>query len=108
MPRLDVVDQPARIGALPIGVTQAEEVLVGYLPGLAMRRIAVPPYVWTILGCVTALLCDDDILIVVACTFTLVLLESRASGFFEYPGQQGENSIEASAQEDNRLVAEYR
>ena len=35
-----VVDQPATIGALPIAVAQAEEVLVGYLPGLAMRRIA--------------------------------------------------------------------
>ena len=37
---LVVVDQPATIGALPIAVAQAEEVLVGYLPGLAMRRIA--------------------------------------------------------------------
>ena len=35
-----VVDQPATIGALPIAVAQAEGVLVGYLPGLAMRRIA--------------------------------------------------------------------
>ena len=35
-----VVDQPATIGALPIAVTHAEGVLVGYLPGLAMRRIA--------------------------------------------------------------------
>ncbi|RFA06629.1 IS110 family transposase [Subtercola boreus] len=37
---LFVVDQPATIGALPIAVAQAEGVLVGYLPGLAMRRIA--------------------------------------------------------------------
>ena len=37
---LVVVDQPATIGALPIAVAQAEDVLVGYLPGLAMRRIA--------------------------------------------------------------------
>ena len=37
---LFVVDQPATIGALPIAVAQAEDVLVGYLPGLAMRRIA--------------------------------------------------------------------
>ena len=37
---LVVVDQPATIGALPIAVAQAEGVLVGYLPGLAMRRIA--------------------------------------------------------------------
>ena len=37
---LVVVDQPATIGALPIAVAQAEEVLVGYLSGLAMRRIA--------------------------------------------------------------------
>lgn len=36
---LVVVDQPATIGALPIAVAQAES-LVGYLPGLAMRRIA--------------------------------------------------------------------
>ncbi|WP_033196659.1 IS110 family transposase [Agromyces italicus] len=35
-----VVDQPATIGALPIAVAKAEGVLVGYLPGLAMRRIA--------------------------------------------------------------------
>ena len=34
------VVQPATIGALPIAVAQAEDVLVGYLPGLAMRRIA--------------------------------------------------------------------
>lgn len=37
---LFVVDQPATIGALPIAVAQAAGVLVGYLPGLAMRRIA--------------------------------------------------------------------
>jgi len=37
---LVIVDQPATIGALPIAVAQAESVLVGYLPGLAMRRIA--------------------------------------------------------------------
>jgi transposase len=35
-----VVDQPATIGALPVAVARAEGVLVGYLPGLAMRRIA--------------------------------------------------------------------
>jgi transposase len=35
-----VVDQPATIGALPVAVAQAEGALVGYLPGLAMRRIA--------------------------------------------------------------------
>lgn len=37
---LFVVDQPATIGALPVAVALAENVLVGYLPGLAMRRIA--------------------------------------------------------------------
>jgi hypothetical protein len=37
---LFVVDQPATIGALPIAVARAENMLVGYLPGLAMRRIA--------------------------------------------------------------------
>ena len=37
---LMVVDQPATIGALPIAVSQAEHVLVGYLPGLTLRRIA--------------------------------------------------------------------
>jgi transposase len=37
---LVVVDQPATIGALPVAVAQATEVLIGYLPGLAMRRIA--------------------------------------------------------------------
>ncbi|HGJ5882574.1 transposase, partial [Arsenophonus sp.] len=35
-----VVDQPANIGALPVAVARSEGVLVGYLPGLAMRRIA--------------------------------------------------------------------
>jgi transposase len=35
-----VVDQPATIGALPVAVAQAEGILVGYLPGLSMRRIA--------------------------------------------------------------------
>lgn len=37
---LFVVDQPATIGALPLAVARAEKVDVGYLPGLAMRRIA--------------------------------------------------------------------
>jgi transposase len=37
---LFVVDQPATIGALPVGVAYGEGVLVGYLPGLSMRRIA--------------------------------------------------------------------
>lgn len=35
-----VVDQPATIGALTVAVAQAAGILVGYLPGLAMRRIA--------------------------------------------------------------------
>ena len=35
-----VVDQPATIGALPVAVARDAGVLVGYLPGLAMRRIA--------------------------------------------------------------------
>ncbi len=35
-----VVDQPATIGALPVAVAQAAGIMVGYLPGLAMRRIA--------------------------------------------------------------------
>jgi hypothetical protein len=35
-----VVDQPATIGALPLAVAQAFGAAVGYLPGLAMRRIA--------------------------------------------------------------------
>ncbi|OMR88199.1 transposase [Burkholderia pseudomallei] len=37
---LFVVDQPSTIGALPVAVARAEGVLVAYLPGLAMRRIA--------------------------------------------------------------------
>jgi transposase len=37
---LFIVDQPATIGALPVGVAYGEGVLVGYLPGLSMRRIA--------------------------------------------------------------------
>jgi transposase len=37
---LFVVDQPATIGALALAVARAEGVAVGYLPGLAMRRIA--------------------------------------------------------------------
>lgn len=39
-PALLVVDQPATIGALPVAVAQAAGVLVGYLPGLTMRRVA--------------------------------------------------------------------
>ncbi len=35
-----VVDQPATIGALPVAVAQAAGATVGYIPGLAMRRIA--------------------------------------------------------------------
>src|SRR5215218_6783826 len=37
---LFVVDQPATIGALPLAVARALGVEVGYLPGLAMRRVA--------------------------------------------------------------------
>ena len=37
---LFVVDQPATIGALPLAVARAHGVEVGYLPGLAVRRIA--------------------------------------------------------------------
>src|SRR5687767_11659856 len=37
---LFVVDQPASIGALPLAVARDKGVEVGYLPGLAMRRIA--------------------------------------------------------------------
>lgn len=37
---LFVVDQPSIIGALPVAVASAEGVLVAYLPGLAMRRVA--------------------------------------------------------------------
>lgn len=39
-PVLVVVDQPNTIGALPIAVARASSCEVGYLPGLAMRRIA--------------------------------------------------------------------
>nr|WP_241245147.1 IS110 family transposase [Microbacterium amylolyticum] len=35
-----IVDQPATIRALPVAVAQAAGAVVGYLPGLAMRRIA--------------------------------------------------------------------
>ncbi len=35
-----IVGQPAIIGALPVAVAQAFGAAVGYLPGLAMRRIA--------------------------------------------------------------------
>lgn len=37
---LVVVDQPASIGARPVAVARAAGAAVGYLPGLAMRRIA--------------------------------------------------------------------
>lgn len=37
---LMVVDQPATIGALPVAVARDSGVMVGYLPGLSMRRIA--------------------------------------------------------------------
>ncbi|EET04601.1 transposase domain protein [Burkholderia pseudomallei 1710a] len=37
---LFVVDQPATIGALPVAIARDEGVMVAYLPGLAMRRIA--------------------------------------------------------------------
>lgn len=37
---LFVVDQPSTISALPVAVARAEGVLVAYLPGLAMHRIA--------------------------------------------------------------------
>jgi transposase len=39
-PVLVVVDQPASIGALAIAVARSMGIEVGYLPGLAMRRIA--------------------------------------------------------------------
>src|SRR5918999_5431337 len=39
-PVLVVVDQPATIGALPVAVARACGHDVGYLPGLAMRRIS--------------------------------------------------------------------
>lgn len=35
-----VVDQPATIGALVVALAQSMGILVGYLPGLSMRRIA--------------------------------------------------------------------
>lgn len=35
-----VVDQPSDIGAFPVAVARSEGVMVGYLPGIAMRRIA--------------------------------------------------------------------
>lgn len=35
-----LVDQPTTIGMLPVAIARSEVVLVGYLPGLAMRRIA--------------------------------------------------------------------
>ena len=35
-----IVDQPATIGALSVAVARDEGVLIAYLPGLAMRRIA--------------------------------------------------------------------
>ena len=37
---LVVVDQPATIGALAVSVAQAMDIMVAYLPGLTMRRIA--------------------------------------------------------------------
>jgi transposase len=39
-PLVVVVDQPASIGALPVAVAQDMGLDVGYLPGLAMRRMA--------------------------------------------------------------------
>ncbi|MBY6413896.1 IS110 family transposase [Rhodococcus sp. BP-252] len=39
-PTILVVDQPATIGALAVAVAQDMDITVGYLPGLAMRRIA--------------------------------------------------------------------
>lgn len=39
-PVLLVVDQPATVGALPVAVARSGGATVGYLPGLAMRRIA--------------------------------------------------------------------
>jgi transposase len=39
-PVLAVVDQPASIGALAVAVARDEGAEVGYLPGLAMRRLA--------------------------------------------------------------------
>lgn len=37
-----VVDQPTTAGAIPVAAAQDAGVMVGYLPGLAMRRIARP------------------------------------------------------------------
>lgn len=34
------MDQPATIGTLPVAVARSAGVIVGYLPGLSMRRIA--------------------------------------------------------------------
>lgn len=39
-PALVVVDQVAAIGALPVAVARAMHISIGYLPGLAMRRLA--------------------------------------------------------------------
>ncbi|ORI12902.1 IS110 family transposase [Rhodococcus sp. 1168] len=39
-PTILVVDQPATIGALAVAVAQDMNITIGYLPGLAMRRIA--------------------------------------------------------------------
>jgi len=39
-PVLLAVDQPATIGALPVAVARDAGAMVGYLPGLSMRRIA--------------------------------------------------------------------
>lgn len=39
-PVLLVVDQPASVGALVVAVAQAMGIVVGYLPGLSMRRLA--------------------------------------------------------------------
>lgn len=37
---LFVVDQPATVGALAVAVARSAQAVIGYLPGLAMRRIA--------------------------------------------------------------------
>ncbi len=34
-----IVDQPATIGALAVGLAQAMNIIVAYLPGLTMRRV---------------------------------------------------------------------
>lgn len=39
---LVVIDKPASIGALAIAVARSMGVQIGYLPGLATRRIADP------------------------------------------------------------------